>query len=140
MFGGELGFKVISVYSDKDFVRLSYYSLSNGTEVSNDLSMHLYDGGHFHICGNNDWAFLALDLLKPIKDEAKKIVKTVHDRKNKSPKIKAVMLGKNDKRIMDVYFGGRGECDKILGIPVIETDNFNEVEFLVEDTYISPFN
>ena len=37
-------------------------------------------------------------------------------------------------------FGGRCEFDKILGIPVIETDNFNEVEFLVEDTYISPFN
>ena len=140
MFSGELGLKIMSVRSDRYFVRPSYYSLNNEHEASNDLSMQLEGGGLFHICGDNDWAFLALDLLKPIKNEAKKFVEAVQDRKNKSPKIKAVMLGKNDKRIMDVYFGGRDKCDKILGIPVIETDNLNEVEFLVEDTYIPPFN
>ena len=43
------------------------------------------------------------------------------------------MLGVNDKRIMDVYFGGYDKCKRILGIPVIVTNELNKVSFLVED-------
>ena len=130
---GELSLKVKSVYSDKWFVR----PLSDTPE--NDLSMRLENNEVFHICGDNDWAFLALELLKPIKNEANKIMRLVQDRKTENPRIKAVMLGKNDKRIMDVYFGGKGKCDRIFGLPVIETDELNKVKFLVEDTYL-PFS
>ena len=107
---------------------------------SNDLSMRLENNKFLHICGDNDWAFLALQLLEPIKDEAKRITKLVQDRKAYTPTIKAVMLGKNDKRIMDVYFGGKGKCERILGLPVIVTDELNEVTFLVEDTNCLPFS
>lgn len=132
--GGELSLKVEHVYSDSDFVRPTNFSFRNAGIVSNDLSMTLEHDGCLHICGNNDWAFLALELLKPIKDEAMKIMGTVQDRLAEYPKIKAVMLGKNDKRIMDVYCGGKGKCDKLFGMPVIETDELNEVKFLVKDT------
>lgn len=97
------------------------------------------DGEFLHICGDNDWAFLALDLLEPIMNEAKKIMKLVQNRKKQTPTIKAVILGKNDKRIMDVYFGGKGKCEKILGLPIIATDKLDEVTFLVEDTNSIPF-
>ena len=140
--GGELSFKIKSVYSDRDFIRPSRYSintLNNKYEPTNDLSMQLDDGNYFHICGNNDWAFLALDLLKPIKDEAKSIIQCVKERKEKNPDIKAVTLGKNDKRIMDIYFGGKGRCDKIVGLPVITTEQLNEVKFLVEKEIFVPF-
>ena len=130
----------MSVYSDKFFVRPSHYSLSNDDRPTNDLSMRVGNNEFFHICGDNDWAFLALQLLEPIKDEAKRITKLVQDRKADTPTIKAVMLGKNDKRIMDVYFGGKGKCERILGLPVIVTDELNEVTFLVEDTNCLPFS
>lgn len=137
--GGELSFKVKSVYSDRDFVRPSHYSLGDVGTASNDLSISLGNNEYFHICGNNDWAFLALELLRPIKDEANKIMESIKCRKSEAPSIKAVMLGKNDKRIMDVYFGGKDKCNRILGLPVIVTDELNEVKFLVEDTYL-PFS
>ena len=137
--GGELGLKVMSVYSDSGFVRPSQYHLNSKGIITNDLSMKGVDGEFLHICGDNDWAFLALDLLEPIMNEAKKIMKLVQNRKKQTPTIKAVMLGKNDKRIMDVYFGGKGKCERILGLPVIVTDELNEVTFLVEDTNSIPF-
>ena len=139
---GELAFKVLKVYSDKFFVRPSEFSISlfsKDKTPSNDLSMKIENNQTLHICGDNDWAFLALELLEPIKKEAKRIVELVQDRKGEKPNIKAVMLGKNDKRIMDVYFGGKGKCDRILGLPVIVTDNLNEVTYLVEDTNSIPF-
>lgn len=140
--GGELALKVIEVYSDKFFVRPTVHSVSilnKEGNPSNDLSMRLENNKFLHICGDNDWAFLALELLEPIKNEAVRITKLVQDRKTETPTIKAVMLGKNDKRIMDVYFGGKGKCERILDLPVITTNNLNEVKFLVEDTNFIPF-
>lgn len=129
----------MSIYSDNGFVRPSQYHLNSKGIITNDLSMKGADGEFLHICGDNDWAFLALDLLEPIMNEAKKITKLVQDRKTQTPIIKAVILGKNDKRIMDVYFGGKGKCEKILGLPIIATDKLDEVTFLVEDTNSIPF-
>lgn len=143
ILGGELVLKVLGVHSDKFFVRPTVHSVSMFNKEgnpSNDLSMRLENNKFLHICGDNDWAFLALQLLEPIKDEAKRITKLVQDRKADTPTIKAVMLGKNDKRIMDVYFGGKGKCERILGLPVIVTDELNEVTFLVEDTNCLPFS
>ena len=136
--GGELAIKVAKVRSDFSFVRPDIYSVTN-QEPSNDLTMISSTNETLHICGNNDWAFLALELLEPIKNEAKRITKLVQDRNAETPTIKAVMLGKNDKRIMDVYFGGKGKCERIIGLPIIVTDNLNEVTFLVEDTNSIPF-
>ena len=142
ILGGELVLKVLGVHSDQFFVRPTVHSVSMFNKEgnpSNDLSMKLENNKFLHICGDNDWAFLALQLLEPIKDEAKRIMMLVQDRKVNTPAIKAVMLGKNDKRIMDVYFGGKGKCEKILGLPIIATDKLDEVTFLVEDTNSIPF-
>lgn len=139
---GELALKIIKVYSDKFFVRPSEHSINSFNKdktPSNDLSMVMENNKTLHICGDNDWAFLALELLEPIKNEAKRITKLVQDRKAETPTIKAVTLGKNDKRIMDVYFGGKGKCDRILGLPVLTTEHLNEVSFLIEDTHELPF-
>lgn len=141
ILGGELAIKIAKVRSDPSFVRPNIYSVAMGSkEPSNDLTMISSTNETLHICGDNDWAFLALQLLEPIKDEAKRITKLVQDRKAETPTIKAVMLGKNDKRIMDVYFGGKGKCERIIGLPVIVTDELNEVTFLVEDTNYLPFS
>lgn len=143
ILGGELVLKVLGVHSDQFFVRPTVHSVgmfNKEGNPSNDLSMKLENNKFLHICGDNDWAFLALQLLEPIKDEAKRIMMLVQDRKVNTPAIKAVMLGKNDKRIMDVYFGGKGKCERILGLPVLTTEHLNEVSFLIEDTHELPFD
>lgn len=122
---GELTLKVKRVCSSHDFVRPSY-------DISNDLTMILGEGGYLHICGENDWAFLALELLEPIKVAAKEIIELVEHKKRETD-IKAVMLGRNDKRIMDVYFAGKDKCQRICGLPIITTDNLNEIAFLVKE-------
>ena len=141
--GGELAFKVEKIFSDKYFVRPSEYSISlfnNEGTPSNDLSIKIQNGGYLHICGDNDWAYLALEILEPIKQEAIKLLEIITKRKSENPSIKAIMLGKNDKRIMDVYFGGKDKRERIFGIPVMTTDKFNEITFLIEDTdVVLPF-
>lgn len=130
--GGELTLKVKKVRSSYDFVRPSY-------DISNDLTMILGENEYLHICGENDWAFLALELLEPINVAAREIVELVHRKKSETD-IKAVMLGRNDKRIMDVYFGGKDKCQRICDLPIITTDNLNEVTFLIEEVDEIPFS
>ena len=92
---GEIGININKVYADRNFLRPKDYDISINGHVSNDLSMRSDKGDTFHICGENDWAFLALELLEPIKDEARKIVETVKYRRNNSKcNIRAVVLGK----------------------------------------------
>lgn len=126
IIGGELGFDILKVSSDMRYIR------PNDEKISNDLTMHTIDGNFFHICGNNDWAFLALELLEPIKKEAKNIIQKVKNYIDSGINIKAIILGRNDKRIMDVYFGGRNKCEKIFGIPIIISDKKDLFEVLVE--------
>lgn len=132
--GGELSVNVKMVRSDKYFVRPW-----NDCDISNDLTMVLGDSEFLHICGDNDWAFLALELLEPILNEGKKIVKLITEAKASKPKLRAVVLGKNDKRIMDVYHGGRGKCEKVLGIPILTSERLDEITFLVEEDGELPF-
>lgn len=141
IFGGELGFKVKSIIPDRYFVRPTEACISllnDKKEPCNDLSLK-FDGGTLHICGDNDWAFLALEILKPIKEEALKIIETAHRLKSENKYIRAFALGKNDKRIMDVFMGGKDKCKEILGLPVIVSDEFNEVSGLIDYIEILPF-
>lgn len=133
IIGGELGLNILKVSSDRSYVR------PDEERISNDLTMHLTDGGYFHICGDNDWAFLAIELLEPIKAEVKSIMQKVKKYRENGVNIKAIVLGRNDKRIMDVYFGGKNKCDKIFGIPVITSDKHDLFECLVEYTDELPF-
>ena len=40
---------------------------------------------------------------------------------------------------MDVYFGGKNKCNRIFGLPVITSDNLNEVSFLTNLEEEIPF-
>lgn len=131
---GELNITVKRLLLDRSVVRSDYFDsivYSDGDAQFNDLSMEGENGEVLHICGKNDWAFLALDLLKPIKKEAEKIIKTVEFAK-KHNSVGAVVLGKNDKRIMDIYFGGKDSCTNILNIPVIFSEERDKVVCLIE--------
>lgn len=131
---GEIGVNVKEILHTRGMVRPNFYDCipyGEDNEFFNDLSIMEESGECLHICGKNDWAFLALDILKPFKEEAEKIIKTVENSK-KSKCIGAVVLGKNDKRIMDVYFGGKDSCTSILGIPVVLSDVRDKVMCLVE--------
>jgi len=129
IIGGELVINIKQVYSDPSFVRPKDLDFYAGSKYCNDLSILDKDGSTLHICGDNDWGFLALELLKQIKIEAKRILEEILEEKRKV-KVAAVMLGRNDKRILDIYFGGKDTCKMIYGIPVIETENLNEIKYL----------
>lgn len=131
--GGELGINIASVRSDPWFIR------PTTSTASNDLTMLSISGEYFHICGNNDWGFLALELLEPIRKEAKDMMQKIKKYRQDGTEIKAIMLGVNDKRIMDIYFGGKDKCDRICGIPVILSEEQNLFKCLVEYEEELPF-
>lgn len=135
----EIGLKIERVETDKHFVRPSEFFWDKDYRLMTDLILHEGEGKRVYICGSNDWAFLALDLTEPIKEEAKRILKGIQERKEQYPKLKAIELGKNDKRILDVFYGGRDKCKMIYGLPVIESDDINKVGYLVEDNFELPF-
>ena len=135
----EIGLKIERVETDKHFVRPSEFFLDKDYRLMTDLILHDGEGNKTYICGSNDWAFLALDLIEPIKEEAKRILKNIQERKEQYPKLKAIELGKNDKRILDVFYGGRDKCKRIYGLPIIESDVLNKVGYLVEENYELPF-
>lgn len=131
--------RIKRVYLDR-YSERPYSSPSESAEgITNDLHIVTDKEECLHICGENDWAFLALDLLRPIREEARKIVETIEAKKREDKSIKAVALGKNDKRIMDIYFGGKDKCDKIRGLPVVNADEPNTIAFLVEKEEEYPF-
>lgn len=124
---GELSINIQNVKSDPWFVR------PDTTSISNDLSMKDSSGDFLHITGiGNDWGFLALELLQPIISEGSRIAAIVKEKKQAYPPAKAVMLGINDKRIMDIYYGGKDKCTSIYGLPVIVTDQLNQFSCLQE--------
>lgn len=136
--GGEVVFKILSVKSDHWFVRPDK-SYGRG----NDLSMKTEDGW-FHICGDNDWGYLALQLLEPIYKEAEKILAAIDNSikvsKSENNNIRIIELGRNDKRIMDIRFGGKDKCTQINGIPVIVKDDVeNHIGYLIDYEAELPF-
>lgn len=120
--GGELAINVKEIVIDEP---LSIYDTS-------DLRIVDEDNNRLYICGkNNDWPFLMIDALKPIKKRAQTIVDKAIKAKETSD-IEAVVLGKREKRDMDVLFGGYDKCNRIVGIPVIKSEENTCLKFLVE--------
>lgn len=120
--GGELAINVEKVSIDEAI----------STFDNTDLRIVDKDGHILFICGKNDWAFLMLEALEPVKKRARDIVMKIGE-KIQENKIEAVVLGKKEKRDMDVFFGGEGKCNRILGFPVIESKEETCFKFLVED-------
>ena len=137
---GEFSIDVKSVdVGYADFVRPQRFSYDTNGVLTNELKLTDENGEFLFLCGRNDWAYLALEIINPIKEEAKNIVKEVCKRKEEDKNVTAVALGKNDKRIMDIYFGGKDKCNRICGLPVVVTNNQDELSFLVKKVIKIPF-
>lgn len=129
--GGELGILISHVSVSSDMVRpYGYYSYPL-TNPSMDLTLHSEDGQFLHICGDNDWGYLAVDILIPLLKEASKIYneicnKVVHEQ----PEV--ILVGKNEFRMLDILHMARG-CGEhisiIKGVPVVKGNFDNGVKY-----------
>jgi len=126
--GGELGIKIKEIKQDRDIVRP--YSYSERTCL--DLSMFGEDGLWLHICGDNDWGYLGLEIIKPILKEGielnSKILSGIEENK---PEV--VLVGRNDYRILDILHIARDSeegISVIRGVPVVKGGFDNGVKYL----------
>ena len=119
--GGELGIKIKTVRTD-------------GIEKSGkgiDLTMISEDGQYLHICGDNDWGYFALDMLKPIYKYAEDLIGDVKTRIARiGDKPEAIILGINQQRVMDIYCGGKGKCTEIAGIPIARSNEIKAFRYV----------
>lgn len=133
VIGGELGIKIIKIKPDSEAVR-PYDGY--GHKRMTDLNLFGDDNHWLHICGENDWGYLALEVLKPILQTAIGIHKEITDHINESnPEV--ILVGRNDFRLLDILHIARdGEegISIIRGIPVVKGDFDNGVKFLGKKT------
>lgn len=118
--GGELGINVKQIKRDNDIVRPYRLACRNPT----DLSLLGDDNNWLHICGNNDWGYLALEVLKPILQTGVKLNSEICDQiSEKNPEV--VVVGRNDYRILDILHTAR-DSEKgisiIRGVPIVMGD------------------
>ena len=137
--GGEFGIKIKIVRTD-------------GIEVSGkgiDLTIISEEGQYLHICGDNDWGYFALDMLKPIYKYAEDLIGDVKTRIAKiGDKPEVIILGLNQQRVMDIYCGGKGKCTEIAGVPIARSSeikafryvgNIHDKGILNKEEYDCPF-
>lgn len=143
---GEIGLKIKKVSCSNDLIRpLSEYR----DNPAIDLAIQTTDDGFFHICGDNDWGYLALEAIKPILKEGIQLeLKILEDVQKYKPEV--IVLGKNDFRIFDILHTARdGEygIKMFRGVPVVKgkfLDGIkyygknNEIEFPITKTVL-PF-
>lgn len=133
IIGGELCFKVAKVYSDRSFIRPDGKFGFSG----NDLSMMNTDKEYLHICGENDWGYLAVELLKPLLQEANKLYIEISSQvDNLNPEV--ILVGKNDFRLLDILHTVRDSefgISVIKGVPVVKGDFLNGVKYLGKKEY-----
>jgi len=123
---GEIGIKIKSVGNSNIIHPFGY---SNFASI--DLDMYDEKGGVFHICGDNDWGYFALDMLKPIIKEAENLIGDVKTRISRiGDKPEVIILGLNQQRIMDIYHGGRGKCTEIAGIPIARSSEIRAFRYI----------
>lgn len=128
--GGELVLQVEKVKSDGNFTRPneSFYDINR--RYGNDLNIFEKDS-LLHICGNNDWAYLAVDLLKPLLREANKLYYEISKRiSDVRPEV--VVVGKNDFRMLDILHLVRDTEEGvsiIKNVPIVKGNFLNGVKF-----------
>lgn len=117
--GGELGIDIKNIGNSGNMVHPFGRDHNLDGNACIDLSIYDKNGAVLHICGNNDWGYLALKMLQPIFKEAENLIMDVKERISRiGDKPEAIILGLNQQRIMDIYTGGKGKCTEIAGIPV----------------------
>lgn len=115
---GEIVVKVVSLGNNtQQYVKP--YKLTGG--VSTDLDLHCEDGTVFHICGNNDWGYLALEILEPITKYAKKAIRDIKERIANTYLPEIIFVDDVIYRNLDIYFKSIGEKEiTISGVPVLK--------------------
>ena len=129
MLGGELGIKIKSIRTNG--ITHPYRLENDENKISIDLSITSDDGNYLHICGENDWGYLALEIIKPIYKEAENLINDVKSRVSKiGDKPEVIILGLNQQRIMDIYCGEKGKCTEIAGIPIARSNEIKEFRYI----------
>ncbi len=101
-----------------------------------DLNLLGDDAHWLHLCGENDWGYLALEVLKPILQTAIGIHGEIVSHINES-KPEVILVGRNDFRLLDILHIARdGEegISIIRGIPVVKGDFDNGIKYLGKKT------
>lgn len=126
--GGELGIKIKRINQDRDIVRP--YSFSDRACI--DLSMVGEDGQRLHICGDNDWGYLGLEIIKPILKAGIELnFKILSGIEENNPEV--ILVGRNDYRILDILHSARDSeegISVIRGVPVVKGEFDNGVKYL----------
>lgn len=125
--GGEIGMKIIEVRTDG--IVHPYGKFDN--QIAIDLTLKDDKGNFFHICGDNDWGYFALEMLEPIHREAESLINDVKTRLSRiGDRPEVIMIGLNQQRILDIHFGGKGKCTEIAGIPVARSNKTKEFRYV----------
>lgn len=133
---GELGMDIHRICFSNDFAKpYNDDSLALGNkDVSIDLNMFCESGSTFHICGNNDWAYLVTNALIPLERYAENVfneMSTAVDNYDGTPEV--IVLGKNEYRAVDILHRLRGTGEPISvykNIPVIKSEESNCIKLL----------
>lgn len=125
--GGELGIKIAKAYGSREIVR-PYGEYSEYI----DLTIESATRENLHICGANDWGYLAADILKPVIKEAYRVYAQITNGILKNnPEV--ILLGRNEYRLIDIYRQLRNEQDtetQIMKVPYVKGDFANGIKYL----------
>ncbi len=147
---GEFGIEIGKIDFNRidDFIKpYGNISIYTGNKPSQDLTITSTSNETFHICGNNDWAYLVVDALSPLLQYASLVENKISNdlrkmdrEKNSKPKV--IGLGRNDFRALDILFRIRGSEDSLKeyrNIPVVRLEEDNAIEFLGTKEFDLPF-
>jgi hypothetical protein len=131
----EIGMKIGHVTTSADIVR-PYGSAFYQHVPCTDLNIFDDSGTNvLYVCGENDWGYFALDILKPILKEANTLYGKIRDDIEKS-RPEAILVGKNEFRILDILHIARdGEegISVIDSVPIVPGNFDSGVKFLGKD-------
>lgn len=125
--GGELAINIARVRSDRWFIEPA-----SPDKPWSDLTMEDTEGKYLSICGENDWGYLAAELLKPLLIKGNDLYYEISKNISKlNPEI--VLVGKNDFRLLDIVHLVRDpECgiSIIKNVPIIKGDFTKGIKYL----------
>ncbi len=126
--GGEIALKIKKVSCSNDLV-IPFNDYKENPAI--DLTIQT-DDGWFHLCGDNDWGYLALEAIKPILQTGIKLEnKILNGMQKYQPEV--ILLGKNEFRVLDILHIARDSelgIETIRGIPIVKGNFINGIKYL----------
>lgn len=127
MVRGELGIEIKEIEIND---LLNPYSKYNPDNKNMDFKILNSDNGFLYICGANDWGYLMCDALMPLMKKADNLKKYIQKLiSNYKGEINAVVLSKNDYRILDIHHRllcGGDPIKRFGDFPVVESSKIDE--------------